>query len=127
MSNNDSVARTVIQGDVAVPSTSWVPLTASGSSGLTSGTTPLQGRRHIRYQVKSAPGAALSLQYVQKNLDGTFTTPTASGLTHISTVYPGNSIVVEPIGDSVQVFGRLTKKKGVTAPNALRVIVTEFA
>ena len=127
MSNNDSVARTVIQGDVAVPDTAWVPLTASGSSGVTAGTTPLKGRRHIRYQVKAAAGGALALQYVQKNADGTFTTPTASGLTHIATIYPGNTIVVEPIGDSVQVFGRLTKKKGFTTTSVIRVIVTEFA
>ena len=127
MSNNDSVARTVLQGDVALPSGSWVPLTASGTSGVTANTTPLKGRRHIRYQVKAAPGGALALQYVAKNQDGTFTTPTTSGLIRISTVYPGNSIVVEPIGDAIQIFGRLSKKKGFTTPDTIRVIVTEFA
>lgn len=126
MSYGDAVARKVIQGDVAVPSGSWVPLTASGVSGVTTGTTPLQSRRHLRFQIKAAPGGALALQYVAKNLDGTFTTPTQSGLIKISTVYAGQTIEVEPIGDSIQVFGRLSKKKGFTG-DSIRVIVTEYA
>lgn len=123
MSNNDSVARTVLQNQIAVPGTAWVPLTASGVAGM-----PLKGRRHIRYQIKSLPGAALCLQYVAKNSDGTFTTPTASGLSHISTIFPGNTTEVEPIGDSIQVFGRMTLKKNASSSiNTIRVIVTEFA
>ena len=125
-SYNDSVARVVVQGDVSVPSGSWVPLTSSGVSGVTAGTTPLRGRRHIRYQIKATAGAALALQYVVKNLNGTFTTPTTSGLLKVSTVYPGNTITIEPIGDSIQVFGRLSKKIGFTG-DSIRVIVTEFA
>lgn len=122
---NDNVARTVKQGDVAVVATAWVPLTASGTGGITTGTTPLEARRHIRYNIKSNPGGALALQYVAKNLDGTFTTPTSASV-KTSTVYPGNTTVVEPIGDAVQVFGRLVKKKGFTF-DSIRVVVTEFA
>lgn len=123
---NDPVARVVLQGDVAVVATDWVPLTASGSGGITTNTSPLQARRQIRYCIKSNPGGALALQYVSKNLDGTFTTPSGSGLVKISTVYPGNTTVVEPIGDSIQVFGRLVKKKGFTF-GSIRVVVSEFA
>lgn len=122
---NDNVARVVKQGDVAVVATAWVPLTATGTGGVTTGTTPLQGRRHIRYNIKSNPGGALALQYVAKNLDGTFTTPTGASV-KTSTVYPGNTTVVEPIGDSIQVFGRLVKKKAFTF-GSIRVIVTEMA
>ncbi len=122
---NDNVARVVKQGDVAVVATAWVPLTATGTGGVTTGTTPLQGRRHIRYNIKSNPGGALALQYVAKNLDGTFTTPTSASV-KTSTVYPGNTTVVEPIGDSIQVFGRLVKKKAFTF-SSIRVIVTEMA
>lgn len=68
----------------------------------------------------------MALQYVSKNLDGTFTTPTASSLIKVSTVYPGNTTVVEPIGDAIQVFGRLVKKKGFTF-GSIRVVVSEFA
>lgn len=124
-SYNDPVARVVLQGDVAVTASAWVPLTASGTGGITTSTVPVVGRRQIRYNIKSNPGGALALQYVSKNLDGTFTTPTASSV-KTSTVYPGNTTVVEPIGDSIQVFGRLVKKKGFTY-DSIRVIVSEFA
>jgi len=123
---NDNVARIVTQGDVAIIATDWTPLTSSGVSGVTTNTSPLQGRRHIRYAVKANAGGALALQYVAKNLDGTFTKPTATNLIKVSTVYPGNSVTIEPIGDSIQVFGRLVKKKGFTF-SSIRVVVTEFA
>lgn len=118
-SYNDSVARTARQGDCNIVATAWVALTGTGTSG-----TPLDGRRHIRYNIKSNPGAAMAVEYVAKNLDGTFTTPTTS--VKLCTIYPGNTTVVEPIGDAIQVFGRLVKKKGVTFSSA-RVIVAEFA
>lgn len=126
MSNyGDFVARHAIQGDVSVPATAWVPLTASGTGGVTTNTTPLLGRRHLRLQVKANPGGALAIQYVTKNADGTFTAPGATTNIKVSTVYPGNTTVVEPLGDSVQLFGRLSKKKGFTF-NSIRVIVTEY-
>ncbi len=129
-SYNDPVARVVLQGDVAVTASAWVPLTASGSTGVTTGTLPVVGRRQIRYCIKSNPGGALALQYVSRTMkpDGTYeyVTPTSSSLIKTSTVYPGNTTVVEPIGDAIQVFGRLVKKKGFTF-NSIRVVVSEFA
>lgn len=124
----DFVARRVEQGDVAVTASAWVPLTSGateGGNGTTTGTVPISNRRQIRYAIKANAGGALALQYVPKNLDGTFTTPTTASV-KLSTIYQGNSIVVEPIGDSIQVFGRLVKKKGFTQ-GSIRVIVTEFA
>ncbi len=123
-SYGDFVARTATQGDVSVVATAWVPLTSTGTAGVTTSTSPMRARRHIRYQLKSLPGGAMAVVYVQKNLDGTFTTPTASVKT--ATVFRGNSIIIEPIGDSIQVFGKLVKKNGFTN-NSIRVIVTEFA
>ncbi len=125
MSYGDAVARKVLQGDVNVVATAWVPLTATGTGGSTSGTVPLVARRHIRYNIKANPGGALALQYVSRNLDGTYTTPTNASVKY-STIYPGNTTVVEPIGDAIQVFGRLVKKKGFTF-SSIRVIVTEMA
>ena len=122
----DAVARTVLQGDVAVVATAWVPLTASGTAGVTTNTTPLQQRRHVRYQLKSNPGGAMAVVYVQKNLDGTFTTPGSSTSVKTATVFAGNTTVVEPMGDAIQVFGKLVKKKGFTS-SSIRVIVTEMA
>ena len=123
----DFVAKTVTQGDVNIVATAWTPL-ISGTSQLYNGTTvtnqPLQSRRHVRYQLKSNPGGAMAVVYVQKNLDGTFTTPTTS--VKLATVFPGNTTVVEPLGDAVQAYGKLVKKKGFTF-GSIRVIVTEFA
>lgn len=117
MSNyGDFVARTVGAVRIPVVATAWTPLVVD--------TTPLKSRRHIRYQLKSNPGGAMAVTYVPKNADGTFTTPTTS--VKLCTVYPGNTTVVEPIGDAVQVFGRLVKKKGFTS-NSISVVVTEFA
>ncbi len=48
---SEATARVVKQGDVAVVATRWVPLTATGITGL-----PLEARRHIRYNIKSNPG-----------------------------------------------------------------------
>lgn len=112
----DFVAKTITQGDVNVVATAWTPLVVS--------TNPLAGRRHIRYNIKSNPGGALALQYVAKNADGTFTTPTTT--VKWTTIIPGNTTIVEPIGDNIQVFGRLVKKKGFTF-SSIRVVVTEFA
>lgn len=122
----DSVAKNVLQGDVAVVATAWVPLTASGTGGVTTGTSPMAARRHIRYQIKANPGGALAVAYVSKNLDGTFTTPGAGTSVKTSTIFPGNTTIVEPIADSIQVFGKLVKKKGFTN-SSIRVVVTEFA
>lgn len=121
---NEGVAREAKQGDVSIVATAWRPLTASGTGGITTGTTPLSARRHIRYNIKSNPGGALAVEYVARNQDGTFTTPTTS--VKLATVFPGNTTVVEPIGDSIQVYGRLVAKKGFTF-SSIRVIVTEFA
>ena len=128
MSGNygDFVAKTVKQGDVAVVATKWVPLVGTGSGGLTDGLLPLRARRHLRMQIKANPGGSLALAYVQKNQDGSFTTPDADGVpVKLATNYPGNTIFYEPIGDAVQVYGRLYKKKGFT-DSSIRVIVTEF-
>lgn len=125
-SYGDFVARTVQQGDVSVPATAWVPLTSSGTNGVTTSTSPMVARRHVRYQIKANPGGALAVMYVAKNADGTFSTPAANTNIKTATVFPGNTTIVEPIGDSVQVFGRLSKKKGFTYAS-IRVIVTEFS
>lgn len=120
----DFTAKTIQQGDVAITVSAWVPLVSGGSGGVTTGVTPLAGRRQLRVQAKSNPGGALALTYASKNADGTFTTPTTS--VKVATIMPGNTTWVEPIGDAVQIYGRLVKKKGFTS-GSIRVIVTEYA
>ncbi len=114
----DAVANSAIQGQVAITVSSWVPLIA-GSAGV-----PYEARRHVRYQLKSNAGGTMALQYVLKNLDGTFTTPTSASV-KTSTTMPGNATWIEPIGDSCMVYGKLVKKAGFTF-NSARCIVTEF-
>ena len=112
----DFVAKNVVQGKIAITTANWTPLKV--------GSAPLKDRRQIRLQMKSNPGGAMAIAYAQKNLDGTFTTPTSA--VKGSTVYPGNSFVVEPLGDAVMVYGRLVKKKAFSA-NSITVAITEFA
>lgn len=120
----ETPARHVLQQRINVGAGAWVPLRV--------GSAPLSNRRHIRMQLKSNPGGAMALAYANATVTNSgrgissksFTAPTtgASGLTTI----PGNSIYTEPIGDNVEVYGRLVKKKGFT-DNSITVIVTEYA
>lgn len=113
----DFTAGTVSQGAVTIVATSWTPLVSSGSS-------PLAGRRHVRLFARSKTGSTIALAYAQKNSDGTFTTPTTD--IRLATVYPGGTVLVEPVSDKVQVYGRLLKKAAVTDSSA-RIVVTEYA
>lgn len=114
----DFTAKSVRQGSVACTTSSWVPLVSSGS-------TPYSGRRQIRFQLKSNPGGSIALQYVSRNADGTFTTPTATSSVKLSTIFAGNTTIVEPVADTVNVYAKLVKKVGFT-DNSIRVIVTEY-
>lgn len=67
----------------------------------------------------------MALQYVLKNQDGTFTNPGTSASVKTSTIQPGNSTWIEPIGDSCMVYGKMVAKVGFT-DSSIRVIVTEF-
>ena len=113
----EGVARTVRQGAVNVTISAWTPLVYTGS-------TPLQGRRHVKIFVRGKVGAALALEYASKNADGTFTTPTTD--IRLVTVYPGNSIIIEPVGDAVNIYGKMLKKVGNT-DSSVRVVITEYA
>ena len=115
--NGDFVARTVRQGAVNVIKTAYTPLVSSGS-------TPLKGRRHLKIFVRGKLGSAVGITYAAVNADGTFTTPTTD--IRLVTVYPGNSIWIEPIGDTVNVYGKLLCKIANT-DSSVRVIITEYA
>jgi len=123
----ENVAKNVEQTRVTVVSTAWAPLVAR------SGENPLPHRTHLRIQVKAAVGASVALEYANgvistnpttRQQQVTFTAPTAPAGN--SFIVAGNSAHVEPLGDNVQVYGRLVNKKGSTAGSA-SVIVTEYA
>lgn len=125
----DFTAKTIRQSSIALTTSAWTPLVTS--STLTDGSvdtaTPLAGRRQVRIQAKSSAGGAIALQYGSKKADGTYEVPVTTGSSvKLSTVMPGNTTWVEPIGDAIQMYGRLVKKAGF-ADNSIRVIVTEYA
>lgn len=113
----DFLAKTVRQGAVNVLVSSWTPLVSSGS-------TPLNNRRHLRIFIRGKIGSAVAVAYSGLNADGTFTTPSPD--IRLTTVFPGNSIWIEPISDKVNVYGKMLRKIGNT-DNSVRVIVTEYA
>lgn len=115
----DYVAKNVSQGAVPVVVGAWNLLSANGQGNLA-------GRRAIRLFVRGNKESTLALQYVEANSDGSFTAPTAAdGDTRDVTIIPGGSLLTEPIGDNVQIYGRLLKKGG-GGTDSMKVIATEY-
>ncbi len=112
----DSVAKIVNVGLVSCGTTSWTALQV--------GDAPQKDRRHIKIQVKSAPGVAIVLGYSPKNADGSYSVPTIG--VKEGAVIAGNTTVIEPIGDVVTVYGRLVLKKGATETSS-RISITEYS
>jgi len=110
----NSIAHAATAGVQQVNNSTWVQLSV--------GSSPQSGRIWLQLQVKGP--MALALQFVNKNADGTFTTPTDSAGDH--TVIPANSIHILPIGDSVAVFGLGVRKAGSTA-SSTRIALVEFS
>lgn len=115
---NEGVAKSVIQGRVAITASAFVPLVANSD-----GVTPYENRRHVRIQLKSVPGGAMALAYVSPNADGTFTTPTTS--VKLLTIMPGNTTWIEPVGAMCMIYGKLVKKVGFTS-GSISAVVTEY-
>lgn len=109
------VASTVVQGAKFCPTGTW--------AALTGGSSILSGRQWIRLQARGRDTIGLALKYVQKNADGTFTTPTTNA--HDATIISTTSIHIEPLSDAVQLFGRAVQRGG--SSGGIKVIVTEYA
>jgi len=88
---------------------------------IQAGSSPLTGRKWVEFQVKGA--TALAIQYVNKNTDGTFTTPTDNVNRHI--IVPANSVLVKAVGDGVTIYGRAVAKAG-SSTTGVAVPVIEF-
>lgn len=121
----ENIATNVQQGKVRVPSNAWVLLSADGSANLA-------GRTHVRLQTRGkAVGVVLALQYVNGTTTNgntwNFTAPAATVSVGESTQFRGTATWVEPVGEKVQIYGRMLLKAGVTVDNSLNVIVTEYA
>lgn len=121
---NENIAKNVQQGRVRCSTGGWTLLSANGSTNLGS-------RTHVRLQTHGkAVGVVLALHYVNGvNESGTvtFTAPASTVQVGDKTQFRGTATWVEPVGDKVQIYGRVLLKAGVTVDNSLNVIVTEFA
>ena len=121
----ENVAKVIQQGKVRVGDASWTLLSANGSANLS-------GRTHIRLQTRGkAVGVTLALHYVNgTTTDGnvwSFSAPASTVSVGESTQFRGTATWVEPVGDRVQIFGRMLLKAGATGSSSLNVIVTEYA
>ena len=120
----ETPARRVVQTQMSLGTGNWTALQGD--------TAPMNNRRHVRIQVQSLAGGTVALAYangvVTNDSSGVsstaFTTPTHS--VKGSTFVPGNTTWTEPLGDNVQIYGRLLPKAGFT-PTSIKVIVTEYA
>lgn len=106
-------AKFASQAAVGVNTTAWTALQV--------GSTPLDQRLWVELQVRGR--SALALAYANKAGDGTFTTPTDS--IRNTKIIPAASFKVEPLGDSVALYGRVVPKAGSTQ-TSVKVIVTEY-
>lgn len=109
------VARHVSTAAVFCPTGSWVALRADSANK--------PNRQWIKIQPKGRDTIGLAIRYVNKNSDGTFTTPTSNA--HPDFIYPSTVIIEEPISEDVTVFGRAAQRGG--SSGGLKVIVAEFA
>ena|SRR3990167_2375185 len=108
------VARHVVQGSCKANQSTWTPMRV--------GPTNLAGRQWVELQVRGT--TALALAYANRNLDGTFTTPTVSG--HHTIIIPRNAIKIIPVSDDVTIYGRSVNKIASNA-GGTKVVVAEFA
>lgn len=118
--NGNPVARNVRMGAVACLTGSW----AAVHTGATDGTArELPNRQWVKFQGRGSDTMRIAVAYVNRNADGTFTTPTYTA--HHAIVYPSMAVIEEPIGDNVRVFVRAVKN-GSTA-GGLKVVVVEYS
>ncbi len=116
MSNffGNPVARSVSQGAAKANESTWTPLRV--------GATNKKDRQWMEIQVRGT--TALAIAYADRNLNGTFTTPTYSA--HSTIIIPRNAIKVIPVSDDVTVYGRSVNKIASNA-GGCKVVVAEFA
>jgi len=112
----ESAAKFVNQGQVSVGANAWVPLNV--------GSAPQAKRTRVRIFVRGNIGMSVALAYANTNASGGFTTPTTTVAE--TTVVAGGTYFIEPLTDSVQMYGRLLNKAGTT-DGSVKVIVTEYS
>lgn len=117
--NGNAVARYVRQGICKVNVSTWSPI----HSGLTQGLNELPNRQWIKFQGRGQDNIRMAIKYANRNLDGTFTTPTSTA--HDAIVYPSMAVIEEPISDDVRVFARAVQNGG--SAGGFKVVCAEYA
>lgn len=112
--NGNAVARSVTQGQIFIQTGSWVAARA--------GDTNYAGRQWIKIQPQARDTIRVAIRYVNRNEDGTFTTPTTAA--HGDFKIPATATIVEPISDDVTIFLRAVQSGG--SSGGVKCIVAEF-
>ena len=115
----NAVARFVRQGIARVNVSTWSPI----HSGIVQGANELKGRQWVKFQGRGQDNIRMAIKYVNKNADGTFTTPTSTA--HDAIVYPSQSVIEEPISDSVRIYARAVQNGG--SAGGFKVVVAEYS
>lgn len=123
--SGENVAKNVRQGRVRVTNSGWTLLSANGTSNLA-------GRTHLRLQTRGkAVGDVLALQYVNGTttdaVTWSFSAPAATVSVGESIQFRTGATWVEPVGDAVQVYGRMLLKAGATLSTTLNVVCVEYS
>lgn len=113
------VARNVRQGICKVNVSTWSPI----HSAVATGGSELPGRQWIKFQGRGADNIRLAIRYVNKNADGTFTTPTVTA--HDAIVYPSMVVLEEPISDDVRIYARAVQNGG--SAGGFKVVAVEYS
>ena len=109
------VARNVSQGHVFAPAGSWVAARA--------GSTNQKGRQWVKIQPQGRDTIRLAIRYVNKNADGTFTTPTSAA--HGDFKIPTTAVIEEPLSEDVTIFLRAVQNGG--SSGGIKCIVAEYS
>lgn len=112
---NNKSASEVSQGRVSVSTSGWTLLCANGTSNY-------PHRSWVRIQTQGKPGNVVYLFYQNQGESA----PTSAVPVKAHTAFRGTATWVEPVGQQVNIWGRMDNKGG-TSENSVAVIVTEFA
>lgn len=111
----NAVARSVVSGSVFALNGAWTAARA--------GTSNAENRQWIKIQPQARDTIRLAIRYVNKNADGTFTTPTSAA--HGDFKIPATGTLVEPISSDVTIFIRAVQSGG--SSGGIKCIVAEFS
>lgn len=111
----NAVARSVSTGQIFVQNGAWTAARA--------GTSNVANRQWIKIQPQARDTIRLAVRYVNRNADGTFTTPTTAA--HSDFKIPATSTLVEPISSDVTIFLRAVQNGG--SSGGIKCIVAEYS